>query len=159
MREDLDKKLCEKYPEIFIDRTTSINQSCMAWGFTCGDGWYTLIDELCASIMWHCKNHGPWDSKTKKSELIPIPIAVQVKEKFGTLRFYIQGGDERIEGYVSFAETLSRKICEDCGEMDSPTEAVHSYGFGWVRTLCVDCAIKQYGQEKVDEYNRQVKEK
>ena len=54
----------------------------------------------------------------------------QVKEKFGTLRFYYTGGDEYISGLVSMAESMSGVTCEECG---NPGE---TKGQGWVVTLC-----------------------
>lgn len=51
MKTELDKALCEKYPKIFADRNGDVTETCMAWGFECGDGWYTLIDTLCAAIQ------------------------------------------------------------------------------------------------------------
>jgi hypothetical protein len=62
----------------------------------------------------------------------PIPPVVleQVKEKFGTLRFYYKGGDEYIRGLVALAEDMSAHICEDCGDTGT------TRGGGWVRTLC-----------------------
>jgi hypothetical protein len=51
---------------------------------------------------------------TKKT--IPPVTIQQVKEKFGGLRFYYSGGDERVSGMVSFAEQLSYKICKETGE-------------------------------------------
>ena len=50
MREELDLKLCEKYPLLFKDRNAPMTQTCMCWGFCCGDGWYDLIDTLCALL-------------------------------------------------------------------------------------------------------------
>jgi hypothetical protein len=46
----------------------------MAWGFCCGDGWYSLISDLSYKIMQVDKNK--------------VVVADQVKEKFGGLRFY-----------------------------------------------------------------------
>lgn len=63
-------------------------------------------------------------------EPIPQVEAVQVKEKFGTLRFYYEGGDEYIRGLVTMAEAMSAYTCEVCG---APGEA---RGGGWIRTLC-----------------------
>ena len=57
-------------------------------------------------------------------------VATQVKEKYGTLRFYYDGGDERISGMVTLAEAMSAVTCERCG---APGESRHS---GWVQTLC-----------------------
>ena len=42
-------------------------------------------------------------------------MADQVKEKFGTLRFYYTGGDDRIDGMVRMAESMSAVTCETCG--------------------------------------------
>lgn len=56
MSPELDQQLCEKYPKIFADRNKSIRESCMAWGFDIGDGWFNIIDTLCANIQNHI-NH------------------------------------------------------------------------------------------------------
>jgi hypothetical protein len=39
----------------------------------------------------------------------------QIKEKFGGLRFYIDGGDKEVQGMISFAEYLCSKTCEVSG--------------------------------------------
>jgi hypothetical protein len=61
---------------------------------------------------------------------IPQVVVDQVKEKFGTLRFYYHGGDEYIRGLVGMAEAMSARTCEECGAPGT-TE-----GPGWIRTLC-----------------------
>jgi hypothetical protein len=58
----------------------------------------------------------------------------QVKEKFGTLRFYYSGGDDYISGLVSMAESMSGVTCETCG---NPGKTV---GGGWLTTLCKEHA-------------------
>lgn len=62
--------------------------------------------------------------------ICPQVVALQVKEKYGGLRFYYTGGDDVIEGMVSLAETLSFRTCEICGSPGKPRRD------GWVRTLC-----------------------
>lgn len=57
-------------------------------------------------------------------------VASQIKEKFGTLRFYVDGGDEATGGMIQMAETMSAATCEQCGAPG------HTGGRGWVRTLC-----------------------
>ena len=57
-------------------------------------------------------------------------MAVQVKEKFGTLRFYYDGGDHVTQGIVMMAESLSAVTCEQCGAPGQPDTR------GWVKTLC-----------------------
>jgi len=106
------QKLKEDFPEIFED----------LHGFECQDGWYDLIYTLCASIIQYC-------SFTNS----PIPIASQVKEKFGGLRFYVGSATEEIFDLIIKAENKSYKTCEVCGEPGK------TRGKAWVKTLCEDC--------------------
>ena len=48
-------------------------------------------------------------------ELVEQVVAGQIKEKFGTLRFYYHGGDDYIRGLVSMADAMTSRVCEDCG--------------------------------------------
>ena len=70
-------------------------------------------------------------------EPIPQVTLDQVKEKFGTLRFYYTGGDEYISGLVSMAEAMSGVTCEECS---APAE---THGPGWIRTMCEPCEEKR----------------
>jgi hypothetical protein len=40
MRKELDDLLCQRYPLIFSERNMSMKETCMCWGFSCGDGWF-----------------------------------------------------------------------------------------------------------------------
>jgi hypothetical protein len=93
-------------------------------GFAVGKGWYPIIERLSASIQQHVE----W--KNKDSEVCPPVVVEQIKEKFGGLRFYYQGGDEYISGLVSMAESWAGITCEECGGIGKRR------GGGWVRTLC-----------------------
>lgn len=53
------------------------------------------------------------------SDVIPQVVVEQIKEKFGTLRFYYRGGNHIVDVLVNFAEHLSGKICETCGKPGS----------------------------------------
>ena len=59
----------------------------------------------------------------------------QVKEKFGSLRFYFSGGDRLIEGMVWLAEHQSYSICEYCG-----TTKNVGHTKGWIYTCCEECS-------------------
>jgi len=131
MKPELDEALCQKYPKIFKHRNGSIKETCMAWGFECGDGWYDIIDILCHEIQHHIDWKGK-DLSEYERESLQV-VADQVKEKYGTLRFYYSGGDEIVEGLVSMAESMTHRTCEDCG---CPGEQTHT---GWVKTLCEKC--------------------
>ena len=85
------------------------------WGFVCGDGWYNLIDSACKELM----EAGP-----------PTPIAVGVKEKFGILRFDIEGGTEQHRKIIQHYQDLSKTVCEVCGEPGTLRTG------GWLKTLC-----------------------
>ena len=131
MTPEQDALLCEKYPKIFKNRNGSIQETCMAWGFECGSGWFNIIDTLCEAIQ----HHVDWKSRlmsTEERECFQV-TADQVKEKFGGLRFYYSGGDEEIRGMVDMAELMSHKICELCG---SPGIKRSS---GWVVVRCDSC--------------------
>ena len=54
MKKELDTKLCKDFPKIFAQRNMSMTETCMCWGFECGDGWYELIYKLCTDIQKHC---------------------------------------------------------------------------------------------------------
>ncbi len=124
MNQELDDLLCKKYPKIFAERYLSEMQTCMCWGFSHADGWFNIIDQLCANIQGHI------DWKAKNGHVVPQVVAEQVKEKFGTLRFYYRGGDEAIDGMVRMAESMSGVTCEDCGAPGT------TGGQGWIKTLC-----------------------
>jgi hypothetical protein len=64
-------------------------------------------------------------------ELVPQVVAVQVKEKFGTLRFYYNGGDDYISGLMHMAESMSSVTCDECG---APGNTGNSGG--WIAVRC-----------------------
>ena len=74
------KGFMERFPILFQDSKKPMNQTCMCWGIECPIGWWHILEQLCTVLEYYniefSKNHG-----------IAI-IADQVKEKFGTLRFY-----------------------------------------------------------------------
>jgi hypothetical protein len=186
MREELDKKLCAKYPKIFMNRYSSPRETCMCWGFEHGDGWYNIIDMMCANIQSHInwtrkQRHdalvynralsraikgdfstydrlSKWQQKSIDDDLMdPEPqlrsvpeaclqvIAIQVKEKFGTLRFYYGGGDDVVRGIGRMAESMSAVTCETCG-----APGVTRSG-GWIQTLC-DTHAEEAGKPDIMEW-------
>jgi hypothetical protein len=136
MKEELDKALCEKYPKIFADRYKPMTETCMSWGFDIGDGWYQIIDILCRQIQHHVDWKQAQKDKYKRGDGCPQVVAVQVKEKFGGLRFYYNGGDDVVDGMVRMAESWAAHTCEVCGNIGS------ARGEGWIRTLCNEHTIQ-----------------
>jgi hypothetical protein len=135
MKKELDELLCQKYPLIFANRHRPMNETAMCWGFDCGDGWFNILDQLCLNIQYYIE----W--KNKKETVVEQVVADQVKEKFGTLRFYYSGGDEHIAGMVAMAESMSGVTCEDCGKPG------RSRGFGWITTVCDEHAKERNIEE------------
>lgn len=124
-----DKELCKKYPNLYRDRFGSIYETCMCWGFTCGDGWYDIIDKLSAKLEAEIIR--------LKKEGIPeeeIPVAAQVKEKFGTLTMYVDSATEEMSNWIKETANKSASICEYCGNPGSLRTDRY-----WKRTLCDSC--------------------
>lgn len=124
MRLDLDEHLCKTYPKLMVNRHKPMTETTMCWGFECGDGWFNILNQLMGNIQHHI------DWKNRKGQEVTQVTIDQVKEKFGTLRFYYTGGDEYIHGLVSMAEAMSGVTCETCGAPG------HQQGGGWIKTLC-----------------------
>jgi hypothetical protein len=162
---------------MMVNRTKPMMETCMCWGFECGDGWFNILDQLMGSIQHHIDwkdkqragaikyNEIAMQAKAGNFELfeedmkdltnneykekrlaeiiagdfrkvpdsIPQVTLDQVKEKFGTLRFYYSGGDDYISGMVSLAESLTGVTCESCGNVGERR------GGGWVHTYCTPC--------------------
>jgi hypothetical protein len=229
MREDLDKALVEDFPLLYTERSWSMRETCMCWGFP-GDGWEPLIRELSEKLeplieqfvkdnpdtkcsRCDCDKNEHTDDgcsvvhkvpyggsrfyaytkpelwkdltvrypgskkfavkkwgrnyrkmiKTKvrmrlnKYLLTPLfekgilvkdlpcsckgyfaiyPRAVQVKEKFGTLRFYMTYRTKEMRGLISEAYSKSEVTCEECG---APGKLRNR---GWWKTRCDDCEKK-----------------
>ncbi|NBP04388.1 MAG: hypothetical protein EBU90_30760 [Proteobacteria bacterium] len=167
-----------------------MTETCMCWGFECGDGWFAILDALCSNIQWYIDrpprvkekwfflkdlwNHTVWNhilypvvsrilvpesnknfkgrrwklwNKFSDTFLLnvkyvepktPIPqvVAEQVKEKYGSLRFYYRGGDDVVRAYVSMAESMSERTCETCGATD---DTVKESEGGWISIRCEKC--------------------
>lgn len=116
----------EKYPKMFTDT---------CFGFHIGDGWLGLVDDLCGHIQFHIDNHGVWNKKLEKTEPLPQVEVHQIKEKFGGLRFYVGRCDDYTRGMISFAESVSYKLCEHCGS----TKEIGKMR-GWIKIRCRTCA-------------------
>jgi hypothetical protein len=124
MKQEYDTYLCTTFPKMFVNRYKPMTETTMCWGFECGDGWFNIINQLCANIQHHI------DWKNRKEEVVPQVTVDQVKEKFGSLRFYFTGGDDYIRGMATMAESMSGVTCEQCGNPGS------TWGRGWLTTLC-----------------------
>ena len=127
MTEEKSKKIIELAPWMFklIESENPIYPIC--FGFENDDGWYNILYNLVSDI-----------SKLDKNKEIRV---LQIKEKFGGLRFYISSCPNNIfdEVYkkIEQAEFLSEKTCEICGKEGKIR------GEGWLKALCDDCNEKE----------------
>ena len=142
MNKENTEKLLKDFPDFFKHKDDLL-VSLMMFGFECSDGWYDLIYNLCDKIKEYFIND---------SEYLSIPdhfYVIQVKEKFGGLRFYISSAPEYVHTIVNDAELKSYYICEECGKecvYDKKNRNYKSFyrdNLSWVRTLCNDC-LKEY---------------
>lgn len=109
MKCENDKYLCEHFPLTFKDRRSNMQSTCMYWGFCCGDGWFDLIREAAEKIE-------PMLEKMPEGKR-GRPTSMQVKEKYGGLRWYWGINKNEIRAIVDEVEKRSYKICETCGKL------------------------------------------
>lgn len=114
MNDENTKKLVTRYPNLF--RHT--------FYFECHDGWFDLIDKCAKQI----------------TELDKSIVASQVKEKYGTLRFYIcpteSDNFDKVCEIIATYEDKSASTCEMCGGLGTLKKKL-----GWYRTICNLCSL------------------
>ena len=143
MNPELEKKLTEKYPELYNYKSEDGKSSDISvYGFSHGDGWFNIIDCLSATISDIMKSHRSRKHLTQQEfeETVQVRVA-QVKEKFGTLRFYVDNGSKEVYAAIAMAELMSGRTCEYCGSPGAPRRG------GWVKTLCDACESNKNKKE------------
>jgi hypothetical protein len=129
------KQMEERFPKMF---------SQPYGGFCVGEGWWPIIETLCANIQ----SHTDWWNKHRETRPVVEQVEVnQIKEKFGGLRFYYTGGDDQISGMVRMAEAWASHSCETCGAPGT------SRSGGWIKTLCDHHEAER--QQRKKEYENQ----
>ncbi len=124
-----------------------------SWGkwIRCDKGWYRILEELDAKLAY----------------LYPDYKIAQVKEKFGTLRFYTDGVPagvvgELMDDAIAEASRLSAKTCEICGKSStrSGNDWIYAQSVGtrvrggWYKTLCDDCGLPLGYEPYKEPYDR-----
>ena len=120
MKAELQEKLVDKYPSLFIYLTEHGSGDLLlpiCFGLEVGDGWYDLLDGLFAAMV----------------QLGEDVRLTQVKEKFGRLRVYIDGGSDAVHDLIDEHEVLSGEICEVCGKSG------WLHGTNWLMVRCEEC--------------------
>lgn len=119
--EEFAKRMEERFPKMLSGQYS---------GFAVGPGWWPILESLFNQIQHYVDWRQEQKEKYGRGDGCPDVIVEQIKEKFGGLRFYYQGGDATIDGMVRMAESWAGASCEKCG---APGERRSG---GWIRTLC-----------------------
>ena len=133
------EELAIKYPLLF--------QKAKISSLEIEKGWLNIIDTLCSvitSVPERIQREITYEQSRSKHDhdrisklelefaklIEDLPSITQVKEKFGGLRFYADGGTEEHHNFIRFAEAMSYRTCEQCG---APGETRNT---NWSKTLC-----------------------
>ena len=123
--QDWQVKLMQAHPRLFGDPS---GRPDAAQGYpNCEEGWRDLLERCCAGIEAALAEGGAFR-------------VLQIKEKFGALRFYWSGdlpaaAKAKVEEAIALAAARSACTCEICG-----AEArLHNRG-GWFATACAEHA-------------------
>jgi hypothetical protein len=152
-------ELIKKYPKIFASYEGNPNG--INW-YGVPKGWLPIIDKLCGSIQQYLNYHKTsednpdyiegsefvkYDTSTHRYITKPLPqmTCLQMKEKFGGLRFYVKNSNSEINGMIKMAEYICNTTCETCG-----TEENLGITKGWISVMCKSCA-----EEKNKEWSKE----
>jgi hypothetical protein len=94
----------------------------MSWGFCNGDGWFDILWRLCEELE-------PLVAEFEQATGCRFEV-LQVKEKLGGLRFYVNYKNDAIRQCIDIAIQESFHTCEVCGKLGQLREG------GWIKTLC-----------------------
>jgi hypothetical protein len=135
MTPEKEQEIYDLYPELYQQRNWAMQHTCMCWGIDCGDGWFNILKKLTLGIKALATHFGG-DVQ-----------ASQVKEKFGTLRFYFTSShvstetrdllDTLIYWMIESAERETEYTCASCGERGKLYDET-----GWIKVRCEKCYSK-----------------
>lgn len=140
MHKKLEQKLVDRWPTWF-DIHGDIRRTLMPWGFCHGNGWFDILWRLGEDLE-------PLVNEFEKETGHRFEV-VQVKEKFGGLRFYVREGNNAIRQRIGAAALESLETCEVCGKPGQRR------GVGWIRAFCdeherlarIILLLAQFGKE------------
>lgn len=149
MKPEFQAELFRRYPKLFrkpgmrlfvpgtgdaslVDSTGPIDER----GIECGDGWFAIVDRL----SWVCE----MEIEALDRQAVPMerwPRVVQIKEKIGTLRFYVLGPlSDSVREQIQLEhsdEGESARTCAGCGGPRKPRDGSS------LNTDCNNCAAMQ----------------
>jgi hypothetical protein len=128
MRKELEQRLVERWPTWF-NTEGDIRCTAMARGFEHDDGWFDIVWRLCEDLE-------PLVAQFEQETGSQFEV-LQVKEKFGGLRFYVNC--RKVDAFrrrIGIAADESFRTCEVCGQPGKLREDAR------IKTLCsvANCA-------------------
>lgn len=126
----LEEKLVKDFPLTFF-RDSNGREPWSMFGIETGNGWEPIIRKgaekleplLVAAKAAHPKDYEYGYLRT-----------TQLKEKYGTMRWYTSGVTDEMQKIISQVEKQSRTTCEQCGKKGKLR------GRGWLYTACYEHA-------------------
>lgn len=173
MKNELEQQLGRDFP--FMRRAGGDDENIyQKYGMEFDNGWYDLIHELCQKITDRFARDGKE----------PNIVILQIKEKFGGLRFYykFEGSDETIQAIDFLESGTSVRFSPDDNNSDDETKAlrkdirklVNEYeqksktvceicgapgevrtNMPWIRTLCESCHLKRIKKDEETKKKRE----
>lgn len=106
---------------------------------------FTELDSM--PIGWR-KAFGIQICKEIKAELKKIKYLrkyriMQIKEKYGSLRWYDSGNNEEIQNIINKYEEISSRTCINCGK---PAKYISR---GWISPYCENCIDKNFKYDRI----------
>ena len=129
MSPEKSQQLIDIYPELFSNPNPRMPFA--LFGFECEDGWFDILKDLITEIKEKTKNE--LFKFGLDDEIYPLRVD-QIKEKYGTLRFYTNFCNERIDRLIRDAEEKSATTCEACGNPGSMRKEAR-----WLSVRCDAC--------------------
>jgi len=126
------EQILNDFPRLFKNKNSCI------YGLETNDGWNDLIYNV-SSLIEDAIEYRMNLQEEGKSEC----YAIQIKSKFGGLRFYVSFDDPYVNGIIALAEKLSYSMCEFCGQKASLVEIKK-----WYWTLCTEHYMKELERKK-----------
>ena len=144
MRKELENRFYEVAPVFYSEKDIDVQETCMCFGFECGDGWFEPLLEFSKEVA-------RINGIAMKSHI--CFVASQIKQKFGDIRVYwhtksfpdmcdqIPNREDAMRLYSMMNNAINtlvlrcRNTCENCG-------ATHHIitTDGWIQRLCIKCA-------------------
>lgn len=120
----------EKQRALFAQYAKYISKKNCGIGFP--PGWYDIV----RGIFEFIESRGYEDVRVQ-----------QIKEKFGGLRFYYEGGDDELFKVVEESENRSYKTCDMCGKMGE------RYTTGRINTRCSEHRLDRWPELTSEDYD------